>query len=337
VNTALLLGGVVPLLFAVSFWYTRMYGFSLYWCVAYHLFRLGPYFMNFAYCYTLCHKEGHSRLGLWKEPYNGLMRYWFNWWVGLFYGVMPSSFAFGHAINHHKYGNGPLDVVSTSDRPRDSFTNFLAYLPRWALYALNVSTFRQFMFEKKHEIAFRIVAGTVYFMMWASFIYSFNPTFCLAYVLFPVGENIMLLACINWCWHAFVDPDTPDDPYVQSVTLLDGPINVLNEDYHVVHHQYPGVHWTKHVAMYKKHNEEYKTHAATMFKGTHVFELFFLIILCKYDKMAEIFVDTSGKYPTHEDKVKLLQARLRACWWGPYAKVEYIQKGWEGVNDSDGH
>ena len=40
----------------------------------------------------------------------------FNWWVGLFYGVLPSSFAYGHSINHHKYNNGPLDVVSTSDR-----------------------------------------------------------------------------------------------------------------------------------------------------------------------------------------------------------------------------
>ena len=40
----------------------------------------------------------------------------FNWWIGLFYGVLPSSFACGHSINHHKYNNGPLDVVSTSDK-----------------------------------------------------------------------------------------------------------------------------------------------------------------------------------------------------------------------------
>jgi fatty acid desaturase len=250
---------------------------------------------------------------------------------------MPSSFTFGHAINHHKYGNGPLDVVTTSDRPRDSVRNFLAYLPRWTLYALNVSTFRQFMFEKKHDIAFRIALGSAYFAVWATIIFNLHAGFCLAYVIFPVGENILLLACVNWCWHGFVDEQTPDDPFVQSVTLLGGPINVLNEDFHVVHHQYPGVHWTAHGNLYAKHEAEYKTHAATMFQGTHVFELFFLIILGKYEMMADMFVDASGKFPSKADKVKLIQSRLRACWWGPHARVEYKQKGWEGVNDPDGY
>ena len=46
-----------------------------------------------------------------------------------------------------------------------------------------------------------------------------------------------MLACIQWCWHGFVDPQDPENPFVGSITLLDGPINVLGEDYHVVHHQ----------------------------------------------------------------------------------------------------
>ena len=36
---------------------------------AYNVLRIGPYFMNFAYVYTLCHKEGHSQLGLFKKEY----------------------------------------------------------------------------------------------------------------------------------------------------------------------------------------------------------------------------------------------------------------------------
>ena len=27
----------------------------------------------------------------------------------------------GHSINHHKYNNGPADVLSTCDRPRDDW------------------------------------------------------------------------------------------------------------------------------------------------------------------------------------------------------------------------
>ncbi len=69
--------------------------------------------------------------------------------------------------------------------------------------------------------------------------------------------------------------------YVGSVTILDGPINVLNEDYHVVHHQYPGAHWEQNVQYYQKHLDagEYKKVIATAFRGTHVFELLFFIIL----------------------------------------------------------
>ncbi len=56
----------------------------------------------------MCHKEGHSKIGIFK---NKRLNNVFNWWIGLFYGVMPSSFANGHSINHHKYNNGPNDVI----------------------------------------------------------------------------------------------------------------------------------------------------------------------------------------------------------------------------------
>ena len=43
------------------------FGFNLPLCAAYHVLRIGPYFMNFAYVYTLCHKEGHSFTGLYAK------------------------------------------------------------------------------------------------------------------------------------------------------------------------------------------------------------------------------------------------------------------------------
>ena len=50
--------------------------------------------------------------------------------------------AWGHTINHHRYNNGPCDVVTTADKPRDSWVNFVAFLPRWFLC----------MFRAKREI-----------------------------------------------------------------------------------------------------------------------------------------------------------------------------------------
>jgi hypothetical protein len=48
-----------------------------------------------AQVYTLCHKEGHSYAGLFSKGYNDsiLLRNVFNYWIGMFYGVLPATFA----------------------------------------------------------------------------------------------------------------------------------------------------------------------------------------------------------------------------------------------------
>lgn len=341
-NSIALFGGVIPLLFGLCFFHMSANGFTLWVWFVYHLLRIGPYFMNFAYVYTLCHKEGHSRTGLFSADYNTnpFLRNVFNWWIGLFYGVMPASFAFGHTINHHRYNNGPLDVVSTSDKERDSLVNFLAYLPRWTSYSLNISTTIQFMNEGNYHVAKKMVYGSAYYWAWFASWAVLDAKFAIAYVLFPFLENVLLLAAVNWSWHAFISPDDPEDEYVGALTILDGQINVLNEDDHVVHHQYPGAHWSDHPKMLDKHWEAYAEHQATIFRKTHAFEVFGLVVARQYDKLAEKFVDLkgerSGKPLSHEEKVLLIQERLRACWWGPRKREDVKLMGKEVGNIDDG-
>lgn len=234
--------------------------------------------------------------------------------------MMPAAFAFGHSLNHHRYNNGPLDVVSTADKPRDSLINFIAYLPRWTLYSLNISSIRQFVAEKNYAVAVKMVLGSLFWWTCFTLVLMHNATFAIAYMLYPLGENILLLAAINWCWHAFHDDQTQDE-YVESITLLGGSMNILHEDYHLVHHQYPSAHWTTYPDKFKKHWSEYGEHQASMFKNTHAFEMFGLIVSRNYDSMADKFVDLKGEQEGHlltmEQKRDLLKARLRACAWGP--------------------
>jgi len=179
-------GLLVPLMFLGCAWHVYHHGVILWIAFVYHLLRIGPYFMNFAYVYTLCHKEGHSRLGLFKQPYNSLLRHTFNWWVGLFYGVIPASFAFGHSINHHRYNNGPCDVISTADKPRDSFANWVAYLPRFFAYALNFSTILQFARERNWKVVSNVSLGLFYFFFWlALWSWCLGPIFMVTYVAYP--------------------------------------------------------------------------------------------------------------------------------------------------------
>eukprot|EP01063_Lacrimia_lanifica_P011205 TRINITY_DN1800_c0_g1_i2.p2 TRINITY_DN1800_c0_g1~~TRINITY_DN1800_c0_g1_i2.p2 ORF type:complete len:459 (+),score=196.17 TRINITY_DN1800_c0_g1_i2:87-1463(+) len=329
-NCVLWLGLVIPGAFFYCFYQTLEHGFNPYLCFAFHVFRLGPYFMNFAYTYTNCHKECHSFFGIFRGPLNPLLKNVFNWWIGLFYGVLPSSFAFGHAINHHKYNNGPQDVLSTSDKPRDSFTNFLCYLPRQFLYAINVTTVYQFIVDKEYNTAFMMNFGTAWYFGFVYLLHTFHTEFALWYALLPLGENVLLLACINWVWHGFLNHKDPEDDYVGSVTILEGPINVQEEDYHVIHHRYPGAHWETHAPLFKKDYAEGKYHVgpATMFRKTHVFEMFFLMILGEYDQMADRMFDPRGIW-THADKINALKTRLRTCWWGPRRNLSIKLSGKE--------
>jgi len=253
--------------------------------------------------------------GMFKNPYNPILRNVFNWWCGIFYGIMPSSFAYGHTRNHHKYNNSPRDVVTTGDRPRDNFSNFIRYIPRFGSYAVNISTVIEFWADKNYPYVFKMIWGTVYYWIFVSMIYKMHSTFAVAYCIYPLLENILILSAINWSWHSFIDPDDPDNEYAMSITLLDGPVNVLNEDYHVVHHQYPAHHWTENPKLYKKHRDEYLSRKPTIFRGSHVMEIFFLVILKKYKEMAEKFVDLTDKM-TLKEKEELLISRLRACSWG---------------------
>ena len=165
-------------------------------CYAYHVIRLGPMFMNFAYVYSVCHKEGHAaaaRNGLFCPPYDrrGPFRFIFNWWVGLYFGVLPSTFAIGHSINHHKYNNGPGDILSTGDKPRDEWRWLVAYIPRFMLYACNLSTTWQFYKEGLHRVALNTILGSVYYLVFCGLVaYAFGPWFSFCYIFYPFLEQV---------------------------------------------------------------------------------------------------------------------------------------------------
>ncbi|KAL4459355.1 hypothetical protein ABPG74_017968 [Tetrahymena malaccensis] len=328
INVIILLAVVLPIAFLYCLNDHMNNGFSWTLCILYNLFRLGPYLINFTWCYALSHKEGHMGAGLYKEPYTFLSKI-FNWWIGLFYGVLPASFVYGHSINHHKYDNREEDVVSTSDRPRDSWLNWIRYIPRFALYSLNVSTIIQFYKERKYGICLKMFLGSVY---WFSFVFLVlkltNSSFTFWYVIYPFFENFFILSAINWAWHAFIDDQDPENEYINSVTIVDGVFNVLNEDYHVVHHQYPGVHWTKNYDLYLKHKEEYKKgKQAAMFKDTQVFEMFVLVASANYDVLAQKMV--LNQELSFEEKKEFIKRRLRVCTWGPFKTVDQKISKWE--------
>ena len=280
VTAAIAYGVGVPILFLLC---AASAPSSIFVAFVYNVIRIGPYFMNFAYVYTLCHKEGHKH-PLWKDPsWRGV----FNKWIGLFYGIVPENFAIGHSYIHHKYNNGPEDVTTTRDTNRDSAYNFWRYLWRMMLYCSNISVIYSLVRKKRFDLAATAFLGCVqYTLVLIAASLAVHPKFMVMYLLYPFFESVVMLAAINWCWHAFIDPDDPDNPHVASLTITSGPINVLNENYHVAHHAQPGRHWAK--VQETQYRLEYDPRHATgsTFKNTHVFELFVLILCKDYEGLA---------------------------------------------------
>jgi len=326
-STTIWLGLVLPSYF---FWeaYTQYQsiqaglGFIWWRAAIYNIIRIGPQYRHFMFVYVLCHKEAHSYGKLFKEPYNTSLglKYVYNYFIGFFHGVLPGPFTESHIYNHHKYDNDKDDVYSTGAYPRDSFIEFVRYVYIWFLYALNISSILKFYEEQRMERVIRSVGGTIYYCCGVMLAYQCVGSFkfVMFYILYPMIEGNILLAAVNYTWHAFIDPNDHDNDYVNSVTILDGLNFTLSEEYHVVHHQYGGVHWSKNEELYLKHLPEYKKHIATVFQKTNLFVVWGMIVAKDYDALTELFVqleDDKSKHLSQKELANLLKVRLQTTTW----------------------
>ena len=369
VNAVLLYGVVIPSLMVLAGMHTLRTG-EMSWllCLAYHQFRIGPFVMNFGYVYALSHREGHAiaaYTGMWKPPYDkhGPLRYVFNYWIGLFFGVTPASFDVGHSIIHHKYSNDEHDTITCADLPRDNWVSYVSYLPRFALYSANITTLTHFWAQGNRKHFNQTVFGTAWYIGFYALVQQvFGGVFALAYIGYPFVEQAFLLMMANWSWHAFLCPVNVTNENVLSTTILNGQINVLNEDAHIEHHRYPGAHWSSTPGKLEKHRADYDDNGkggkasatdpdsyGSVFKNTHVFEVGALCMAGEYAELAKRFVgfipETNREQllgvSAHlrrtlpgapdcplpqEDIEELLKRRLRHCWFGPRAKVQGPKK-----------
>mmetsp|Transcript_34814 Transcript_34814/g.84153 ORF Transcript_34814/g.84153 Transcript_34814/m.84153 type:complete len:498 (-) Transcript_34814:323-1816(-) len=326
VNTTIWLGAVLPAYFAWEAYCqtstTVESGggeFNWYRAALYNLVRIGPMYRNFMYVYVLCHKEAHCFGKIFKQPYSKVLGGVYNHWVGFFHGVLPGPFTQSHIYNHHKYDNARQDVYSTGAFPRDNFWNFLHYIWTWFLYALNVSTVLQFYRENKLQRVVNTVGGTT---LWAGMVTTVwwvcGPTFTIVYVLYPVVEGNILLAMVNYTWHAFIDPSDPENDYVNSVTILEGLNFCLKEEYHVVHHQYAGIHWSRHEEKYEEHLDEYIGCTATVFEKCNIFVIWGMIVAKDYEGLTQHYVQLNpdkSKHLTKQQLAQLLKERLQSTTW----------------------
>jgi hypothetical protein len=309
------IGLYTPVLFILAFCWQMRYGTGAAWYTVvlvaflYNVLMMGPYFRFFSVIATLIHKEGHDTRGLFKEPYTFLNNA-FGWFIGPFYGHVPETYPLGHQRIHHKYDNGPGDVTFTYDLDRRDPAQWLKYLRRFSLYWTGVSIVGYFAANGQWKPVRRMAAGMLAYYGLIAVITIINPWFGFAYLILPHMSVIIYLGAINYIWHTFCDPADPDNPYINSVTILDGHYNVFNEDFHVTHHHHPQMHWTKMANDYYSHTDKYKSNMASVFRDTQEFEMFVWVMMGRIDLLAEHYVDLTGTL-SQEDKVALLRYRMQ--------------------------
>jgi len=267
----------------------------------------------FAYFHVLAHKEGHDHRGFFLPPLQSLNFTYVQWFVAIFYGAIPNSYAVGHNKIHHRYSNGLDDVHTCYDLDRSDPWSFLLYLPRFAAYWTGFSVFWHFMSRKEFRFAGRMLAGMVYFYGLVIFVGFYAWDFALAFLLYPVLEAVVFFGAISYLWHSFLDGDNLDCEYVNSVTIIEGLDNIYNEDFHVVHHL-PGsdqnIHWTEYPGHYERNIDDYKKYQATVFRDCEEGMMLYWIFSKKFDILAEHYVDLNGKM-NHEEKKAHVLKRLR--------------------------
>lgn len=301
---AAFLGIVIP----AAWLYAGMSG-SFYLALAYNVFRIGPMYAHFAHVYTLSHMEAHHRGKLFMTSMSNPVSNVFNFWIGLFHGVLPGTFTESHQHNHHRWNNDINDVYSTAGYPRDSLWNFARYIVVWFCYASNISSMWYFAGIKRWDRFFRTLIGTSYyvgFLMLSN--YTFGSTFTLVTLVYPFVEGNILLSLVNWGWHMFLQGD---NDFVNSTTIENGEEFIFSEEYHVVHHQAPGLHHTKYAGMFEKHEAEGKYDL--VFQNVNLFELVFSCLFKNYDRVLGM-VKPNPKMDKKETR-RLIVERLQHCWW----------------------
>lgn len=293
---------LVPLTVAL-FWpgVFRWWMAPIYWGVLFGLF--------FDRYILMLHNTSHRRL--FKRKY-GLLNSYIPWILGPFCGESPETYFVHHITMHHAEGNMPKDLSSTMKYQRDSVFHFARYFLRFFFLVLPEMTIYQSK-KKRWPILRRMFSGELSFYVFCvgmSFI-SWQATLVVFVIPFVLCRFLMM--CGNWGQHAFVDAADPSNSYKNSITCINAKYNrrCFNDGYHIGHHVTANRHWTEMPEDFERDRANYVKNDAVVFEGIDFFIVWILLMLKRYDTLANHFVELRDEPRSHEEIVALLKQRTR--------------------------
>ncbi len=273
------------------------------------IFLMGPYIL-------MLHNTSHRIF--FKRKYNILNRM-IHWLFGPFFGETPESYFAHHIGMHHPENNLTEDLSSTMNYRRDSIRDFIRYFSRFFFFILpDLSTYLRRKGRKRLMRRYLIGESMWYITVLALMFVNWQATL-VVFVIPLIFTRFMMMAG-NWAQHAFIDTESPDNCYRNSITCINSAYNrrCFNDGYHISHHLHPSMHWTYHPISFQENIKNYETEEAVVFRKLDYFMIWFLLMTKSYDTLAKYFVDLSpNRGRTKLQIASLLKERTRKCVASP--------------------
>ncbi|MFW6050672.1 MAG: fatty acid desaturase family protein [Myxococcota bacterium] len=263
----------------------------------------------------MLHNTSHRQL--FRKGYRKLNRY-IPWVLGPLFGETPETYYAHHIGMHHPEENLREDLSSTMAYRRDSFPAFMAYWARFffgGLFELALYHARR----RRWKLLRRMIVGELSWYALVAVLLWVNWRATLVVFVIPFVAARFLMMAGNWAQHAFIDPADPANPYKSSIVCINNRYNrrCFNDGYHVGHHEKPNRHWTEMPGDFERKLERYAAEDTVVFEGIDYFVIWLWLMLGRYDKLADHFVDLRDEPRSRQQIIDLLRSRTRPVHCAP--------------------
>lgn len=278
------------------------WAFYLIYLALIFIFFLGPFILML---HNTCHRK------LFKKQYSYLIKY-IHWFLGGFFGQTPETYFYHHIAMHHAENNLVEDLSSTMKYRRDSIRGFSKYLISFYFRGvLDLASY--FRKRDRKKFSLKILAGECVYFTLVILLCFYNLKATIVVYILPLIFTRFAMMAGNWAQHAFIDPDSPDNIYKNSITCINTVYNkqCFNDGYHIGHHLRPALHWTEMPNNFLQNIEEYKRNDVVVFSGLDYFQIWFLLMTKNYGYLSKRFVSLSDKFDSQAAITTFLKSRTR--------------------------
>lgn len=261
---------------------------------------LGPFIL-------MLHNTSHRTL---FKPGYSWMRHYIPWILSPFFGQTPETYYTHHIGMHHPENNMDDDLSCTMRFQRDSLRDFMRYLGRF--YLIGPLELAIYLRKKgRRRLFVRTVIGEYGGLLVIAALLWFNWQATLVVFVLPIVFARFAMMAGNWAQHAFIDAADPENCYRNSITCINTLYNrrCFNDGYHIGHHLKANRHWTEMPVEFQANKEMYAREGAIVFEGVDFFQVWFLLMIKRYDILAKRYVNLDGVKPGKEEIMRLLRQR----------------------------